>query len=110
MKSSHNRKFGEVGDSLTKSETRPVKRFDLFTTSSGVYKEIKNHPKTIASNGVIRSIVSAGGCRFIRGSVGEFRCGCHDPGQCHKDHSAAVLELTPRCFTYHDRFVQGVPA
>ena len=56
------------------------------------------------------TIVSAGGCRFIAGPPGAYQCGCRDPRQCHKDHNAAVCELTPRCFSYHDRHVQAVPA
>ena len=97
--------FGEVGSSLTKNEIEPVKRFDFFTTSSRAYKEIKNHPKTTAADGAIVPTISAGGCRFIQGPVGDLQCGCHDPGQCLKGHNSAVLVLTPKCWMYHVRAV-----
>jgi hypothetical protein len=48
-------------------------------------------------------------CRFIIGLIGDLRCGCKDAMHCHKNKDAAVLELTPRCFLYADRFVQAVP-
>lgn len=50
-------------------------------------------------------------CRFIQGPLGSYCCGCRDPAYCHKSPNALQLRLTPRCFTYSDRFVQqGVGA
>ena len=109
MSLSQNRLFAEVVNPLTKNEKGHLKRLKYFITSSGAYKEIKNHPKTTAADGEYLTIGSAGGCRFIQGPVGDLRCGCHDPGQCHKGRGSIVCEISPRCFQYHDRHVHGVP-
>ncbi len=45
-------------------------------------------------------------CSLITGPLGNYRCGCRDPRACHKDKDAQQLVLTPRCFTYHDRWQQ----
>jgi len=49
-----------------------------------------------------------GGCRFIDGQSGAYSCIGMDPRFCHKSRGASVLILTPRCFSYHDRFIQVV--
>jgi hypothetical protein len=53
-----------------------------------------------------RTPISAGGCRFIHGPVGSYRCECINPHHCFKAQASARLTLTLRCFLYHDRHVQ----
>jgi len=87
-------------------QTEPELKGSLKRSAFPVEKSPNLAPLTLPE----KTIISAGGCRFIVGPVGKFQCGCRDPRQCHKNKDAAVLELTPRCFLYHDRFVQAVPA
>lgn len=51
------------------------------------------------------TIVSFGGCRFITGHLGAYSCSGPNARQCHKSNGSQVLSLTPRCFSYHDRYV-----
>ena len=105
---SQNKKFCEVGFSLTKIETEPVRRLKLFGVSTGAYKESKNHQKTTTSDGTVLTTVSRGGCRFITGTTGLYQCGCTNPRECHKSGKGRYAPTpTPRCFSYHDRFLQA---
>jgi len=105
----HSAKNGAVLTEAKNTRKKGIKYekvvYKVLNTSNNSLKKIQSlkcNSTTTSTGGYLMS------CRFIIGPLGAYRCACWDPRLCYKDHNAAILELTPRCFSYNDRFVLEV--